>query len=84
MHNGDFIHLIVPFLSSPIGAWHGNGRKAAWWSPILLALWDENAGQLIGVCKCMSGFRDEFYIVKFRFLSPPIAAADVPCMPGFE
>ncbi|KLO14606.1 ATP-dependent DNA ligase [Schizopora paradoxa] len=53
---GDSLDLV------PIGAWHGNGRKAAWWSPILLALWDENAGQLIGVCKCMSGFRDEFYI----------------------
>ncbi|KAK4700268.1 hypothetical protein P7C70_g5985, partial [Phenoliferia sp. Uapishka_3] len=27
---GDSLDLI------PIGAWHGNGRKAAWWSPILL------------------------------------------------
>ena len=21
----------------PIGAWYGNGRKAGWWSPVLLA-----------------------------------------------
>jgi hypothetical protein len=24
-------------ISVPIGAWHGTGRKAPWWSPILLA-----------------------------------------------
>lgn len=46
---GDSLDLV------PIGAWHGNGRKAQWWSPILLGLWDETAGQLVGVCKCMSG-----------------------------
>lgn len=39
----------------PIGAWHGNGRKAAWWSPVLLGLWDEGQGKLVAVCKCMSG-----------------------------
>jgi len=39
----------------PIGAWHGNGRKASWWSPILLALWDEERGCPVAVCKCMSG-----------------------------
>ncbi|KAI9442212.1 DNA ligase [Lactarius indigo] len=33
----------------PIGAWHGNGRKAQWWSPF------------VAVCKCMSGFSDSFY-----------------------
>ncbi|TBU49499.1 hypothetical protein BD309DRAFT_947430 [Dichomitus squalens] len=45
----------------PIGAWHGNGRKAQWWSPILLAVWDPDAEKLIAVCKCMSGFSDAFY-----------------------
>lgn len=39
----------------PIGAWHGNGRKAQWWSPILLATWDQDSGTFVGVCKCMSG-----------------------------
>jgi len=53
---GDSLDLV------PIGAWHGNGRKAKWWSPILLGLWDEGKGKLVGVCKCMSGFTDEFYI----------------------
>jgi len=28
---GDSLDLV------PVGAWHGNGRKAGWWSPILLA-----------------------------------------------
>lgn len=46
---GDTLDLI------PIGAWHGNGRKAQWWSPMLLALWDPDSGQPVAVCKCMSG-----------------------------
>lgn len=45
----------------PIGAWHGNGRKAKWWSPILLAVRNEEDGTLQAVCKCMSGFTDQFY-----------------------
>ncbi|KAF8737403.1 hypothetical protein AX14_012902 [Amanita brunnescens Koide BX004] len=52
---GDTLDLI------PIGAWHGNGRKAQWWSPMLLALWDPDRGQPVAVCKCMSGFTDSFY-----------------------
>ncbi|KZT70977.1 ATP-dependent DNA ligase [Daedalea quercina L-15889] len=52
---GDSLDLV------PIGAWHGNGRKAQWWSPILLAVWDASAGKLVAVCKCMSGFTDVFY-----------------------
>ncbi|KAF8628869.1 hypothetical protein AX15_003658 [Amanita polypyramis BW_CC] len=46
---GDTLDLI------PIGAWHGNGRKVQWWSPILLALWDPDIGMPVAVCKCMSG-----------------------------
>ena len=46
---GDSLDLV------PIGAWHGNGRKAQWWSPILLAVWDPSIGKLVAVCKCMSG-----------------------------
>lgn len=42
-------------LCRPIGAWHGNGRKAQWWSPVLLALRDTDTGRLVAVCKCMSG-----------------------------
>ena len=45
----------------PIGAWHGYGRKAKWWSPILLALRNEEEGTLQAVCKCMTGFTDQFY-----------------------
>jgi len=39
----------------PIGAWHGNGRKAQWWSPILLAIHDTRTDRLVAMCKCMSG-----------------------------
>jgi DNA ligase-1 len=45
----------------PIGAWHGNGRKAGWWSPILLACRNEEDRVLQAVCKCISGFTDAFY-----------------------
>jgi ATP-dependent DNA ligase len=46
---GDSLDLI------PIGAWYGNGRKAQWWSPVLLGVWDAKKGCVVGVCKCMSG-----------------------------
>ncbi|KAG6378153.1 ATP-dependent DNA ligase [Boletus reticuloceps] len=46
---GDTLDLV------PVGAWHGNGRKAGWWSPVLLAVWDPTKDRLIAVCKCMSG-----------------------------
>jgi len=45
----------------PIGGWHGQGRKSAWWSPILLAARDPFSGSLYAVTKCMSGFTDAFY-----------------------
>ncbi|KUL90628.1 hypothetical protein ZTR_00126 [Talaromyces verruculosus] len=45
----------------PIAAWHGNGRKAKWWSPILLAVRNPETGLLEAVTKCMSGFTDKFY-----------------------
>ncbi|KAB5545776.1 hypothetical protein GE09DRAFT_218807 [Coniochaeta sp. 2T2.1] len=45
----------------PVAAWHGQGRKAKWWSPILLAVRNEETGSLEAVCKCMSGFTDPFY-----------------------
>lgn len=45
----------------PIAGWHGQGRKAAWWSPILLAARNPDTGTLVAVTKCISGFTDEFY-----------------------
>jgi DNA ligase-1 len=45
----------------PIAAFHGSGRKAAWWSPILLAIRNAETGQLEAITKCMSGFTDAFY-----------------------
>ena len=45
----------------PIAGWHGQGRKAKWWSPILLAVRNEETGCLEAVCKCISGFNDSFY-----------------------
>ncbi len=45
----------------PIAAWHGSGRKAKWWSPILLAVRNPESGSLEAVTKCISGFTDKFY-----------------------
>lgn len=45
----------------PIGGWHGQGRKAKWWSPILLAVRNPESGSLEAVTKCISGFTDKFY-----------------------
>ena len=45
----------------PIAGWHGQGRKAAFWSPILLAVRNPDTGSLEAVCKCISGFTDSFY-----------------------
>ena len=45
----------------PVAGWHGQGRKAAWWSPILLACRDPASGSLQVVTKCISGFTDKFY-----------------------
>ena len=45
----------------PIGGWHGQGRKAKWWSPILLAVRNPETGSLEAVTKCISGFTDKFY-----------------------
>ena len=45
----------------PIAGWHGQGRKAKWWSPILLAVRNPETGCLEAVTKCISGFTDKFY-----------------------
>lgn len=51
----------------PVAAWHGSGRKAKWWSPILLAVRNEETGSLEAVCKCISGFTDAFYKANKEF-----------------
>lgn len=45
----------------PVAGWHGQGRKAKWWSPILLACRNPITGSLEVVTKCISGFTDKFY-----------------------
>ncbi|CAO1630346.1 unnamed protein product [Parajaminaea phylloscopi] len=58
---GDSLDLV------PIGAWHGMGRKAQWWSPVLLAIYDEDDDTYYAVTKCISGFTDaEYKSIKFE------------------
>ncbi|GLJ09471.1 hypothetical protein SUGI_0110240 [Cryptomeria japonica] len=53
----------------PIGAWHGNGRKAGWFSPFLLACYDPDSEEYQSVCRVMSGFSDDFYREMEEFFS---------------
>ena len=55
----------------PIGAWPGNGRKAGWYSPILLAAYDPDSEQWQSVCRVMSGLNDAFYASFTEFFSQP-------------
>ncbi|CAB9498376.1 DNA ligase 1 [Seminavis robusta] len=58
----------------PIGAWHGNGRKAekGFLSPILFAVYDEEDGIFRSISRCMS-FTDSMYIAirEFYFRGTP-------------
>ncbi|KAL2329535.1 hypothetical protein Fmac_017116 [Flemingia macrophylla] len=53
----------------PIGAWHGNGRKAGWYSPFLMACFNPETEEYQSVCRVMSGFSDAFYIEMKEFFS---------------
>ncbi|XXG83806.1 hypothetical protein AAC387_Pa10g1480 [Persea americana] len=53
----------------PIGGWHGNGRKAGWYSPFLLACFNPDTEEFQSVCRVMSGFSDIFYAEMKEFFS---------------
>ncbi|XP_057757120.1 DNA ligase 6 isoform X1 [Arachis stenosperma] len=53
----------------PIGAWHGNGRKAGWYSPFLMACYNPETEEYQSVCRVMSGFSDSFYKEMKEFFS---------------
>ncbi|KAF2717659.1 ATP-dependent DNA ligase [Polychaeton citri CBS 116435] len=67
----------------PVGGWHGQGRKNAWWSPILLALRNPDTGQLEVVSKCMSGFTDAFYKANRAKYDPATGKNTLPSKPGY-
>ncbi|KAL3527003.1 hypothetical protein ACH5RR_011659 [Cinchona calisaya] len=73
----------------PIGAWHGNGRKAGWYSPFLMACYNPDTEEFQSVCRVMSGFSDSFYKEMKDFFSgdkilakklPHYQTAEVPDM----
>lgn len=70
---GDSLDLV------PIGAWYGNGRKAGWYSPFLMACYDAETEEYQSVCRVMSGFSDSFYIeMKELFSGDKILAKKPP------
>jgi len=60
---GDSLDLV------PVGAWYGNGRKAGWYSPFLMACYNPETEEFQSVCRVMSGFSDEFYKQMKEFYS---------------
>ncbi|CAO2825368.1 unnamed protein product [Amaranthus hypochondriacus] len=52
---GDSLDLV------PIGAWYGNGRKAGWYSPFLMACYNPDSEEFESLCRVMTGFTDVFY-----------------------
>lgn len=68
----------------PIGAWHGQGRKSAWWSPVLLAARNPSTGALEAVTKCMSGFTDAFYKAMRKRYDPGGPNTRASRAPGVE
>jgi len=51
----DYLDGLVDSLDLvPIGAWWGNGRKAGWLSPFLMACYNPATEEWEAVCKCMS------------------------------
>ncbi|CCG82600.1 DNA ligase [Taphrina deformans PYCC 5710] len=69
----------------PIGAWHGMGRKASWWSPILLAVRDNETGMFQAVCKCISGFTDQFYKdLKVKYAEDADTTFTGPCPGNYD
>lgn len=62
-----------------LGAWHGNGRKAGWFSPFLMAVWNPETEEYQSVCRCMSGFSDEFY----KSATERLSKIQIPKMPNY-
>ena len=71
----------VLFAGPCVTAWMGNGRKAGWYSPFLLAVWDPEREEYSSMCRCMSGFTDVFYADRTaRFSQPDVL---LPCRPAY-
>ena len=62
----------------PIGGWWGNGRKAGWYSPVLLAVYNPDSECLESFCKCMSGFTDVEYAELVRSFAPRVIPRPKP------
>ena len=60
----DSLDLVV------VGAWNGTGRKHKWYSPFLLAVYDEAAEEFQSLVRVMSGFSDEMYAKLKEQLKP--------------
>ncbi|KAI9140287.1 ATP-dependent DNA ligase [Paraphysoderma sedebokerense] len=66
----DYLDGIVDSIDAvPIGAWYGNGRKAGWYSPFLLAVYNPQTESYETLTKVLSGFSDSFYKEKLEFYS---------------
>ena len=60
---GDTIDVV------PIGAWRGQGRKKEWFSPFLLAVWNEEREEFQTLCRCLS-FTDDMFKDRYERYLP--------------
>ena len=60
----------------PIGAWLGQGRKEGWYSPFQQAVYDPETETYQSMCRCMSGFTDEFYKTRRENFGKPPSIID--------
>jgi DNA ligase-1 len=68
----DYVEALADTLDLvPIGAWYGNGRKAGWFSPVLVAAYDPDTEEFCSLCRVMSGITDEQYKELTAFYSKP-------------
>jgi DNA ligase-1 len=67
----------------PIGAWSGSGRKCAWFSPFLMAVYDRETETWQSVCRVMSGFSDQLYRELHAFYAEEGADRILPTKPPY-
>jgi DNA ligase-1 len=54
-------------------------RMQGWYSPFLMACWNAETEEYQSMCRCMSGFTDEFYQRTFDALQPHL----LPSKPAY-
>ncbi|KAL6049285.1 tRNA ligase, variant 2 [Balamuthia mandrillaris] len=52
-----------------MGGYHGHGKRVGVYGSYLLGVWDEDAEEYQTLCKCMTGYTDEFLVQSAAFFN---------------